>query len=126
MQKTYDGIVEGAKRKNGEDLVDGWKKMETQFWVESLRFAVSAGDELLRMSSDVQIFLRKTSAFFSIRVTKALDVGCSSVKSLSASVVKVKNRVKRRVRNAPRRLPKAHAMVTIILMSTRFKRRYDR
>lgn len=64
--------------------------METYFQVESARLAASAGDHLLRQSLGEQISLGKNKALFSSRVSKALDVRCSSGKIPSASAKKAK------------------------------------
>lgn len=70
-------MVEPVKLKVQADLVDGWKKMETDCHVESVHLAASVGEEELCQSSDVVSFLRKSSALFSSSVTKSFDV-CSS------------------------------------------------
>lgn len=89
-QKTSAVMVEVVKLKIPTDLVDGWEKTKPHFQVESAHFAVSAGDELLRHSSDAQSSLRKNSVLFSSCVTKALDVGSSNSKSPSVSAKKIK------------------------------------
>lgn len=83
VQNTYEDTVDAVKMMIQEDLVDGWKKVETHFQVQSARLAVSAGVELLRQFSDVQSSLEKSSALSSSRVAKELDVGSRSNKSPS-------------------------------------------
>lgn len=61
MWKTYDDMVDVVRLKIQDGLVEGWKKVETLFKVESVCLAVSAGDELLRRSSDIQSSLAKSS-----------------------------------------------------------------
>lgn len=63
--------------------------MGTHFQIESARFAVSAGDALLRTSLNVQSLLHKSSALFSSCVTKVLDE--SSSKNPFAGTEKAKN-----------------------------------
>lgn len=64
--------------------------METQFQVSSARLAASNGDRSLRRSSDVLSSLRKSSARFVSRVTKALDESRSSSKSPFVGAMKAK------------------------------------
>lgn len=49
--------------------------MKTRFQIASVRLAVSAGNELLEPSSDLQSSQEKSSAHFSSRVSKWFDVG---------------------------------------------------
>lgn len=125
VQKTYDDMVDAVSRKIQEDLVDRCKSMETHFQDDSARLAVSAGEELLQRSSDVQRSLGKSPALFSSRVTKPLDVGSSS-KSPSASVKKTKKPRKAACSKGPKNLLKVLRAVTRISLSTQFKRRYCR
>lgn len=75
--------------------------METHSQVEEALLAVSAWDELLLLSSDVQISLGKSSALFSSRVTKVVDVGrCSNIRP------QVRRRPKDRVKRRDRRVLK--------------------
>lgn len=48
VQITYGGMVFVDKHEIQEELVDGWKKVETSFEVESPRTAVRAWDALHR------------------------------------------------------------------------------
>lgn len=90
VQKTHGDIVEAFKQKIQEDLVDGWKKIESHFQFESARLAVNNGEELLRRSPDVQSSVGKSSPLFSSRVTKALEVGNSSRKRSTVVARKAK------------------------------------
>lgn len=68
--------------------------MGIHFQVEPTRLAVRAEDDSSRQSSDVQSFLGKSSALFSGRVAKALDVGSTSSKSPSADTEKARKQRK--------------------------------
>lgn len=88
--KNYENKFDAAKLKIQGALVDWWKKM-THFQIENARLGVSAGDELLRQSTDVQSSLEKCSALFSSRFAKASDVERSASKSLSVDTKKTRN-----------------------------------
>lgn len=64
--------------------------MDSYLQVESALLAGSAGDEIIRRSSEVQSFLRESSAFLSSGIAKALVVERSSSKSLSVGTKKAK------------------------------------
>lgn len=63
MQNTSDDMVETVKRKIQENLVDGRKKIKNHFPIEFAHSALSAGDELLHRSPDVQGSLEKCLTF---------------------------------------------------------------
>lgn len=56
-------MVHLVMRKIKEDFEDGWKKMKTNFQVQSARLYVSTEDELLQRSSDLQNTPGKSSTF---------------------------------------------------------------
>lgn len=99
VQKTYKDMVDAVKLTIHANLTDGWKKMEAHFHVKSARLSVSTRNESLSRSSDAQSFLRKRSALFNSRVTKALGVGSSSSNSPSVGLIWSRDCVKRRVRS---------------------------
>lgn len=93
LQKTYEDMVGAVSRRIQENLVDGWKKVETRFQARWARLTVSEEEELFRESSDVQSLLRNSPAFFSSSFTQAIEVG-SSNKILSTGAKKTKRPLK--------------------------------
>lgn len=61
-------MLAGVKRKTQEELVDGWRMVETYIWVESALKTVIGGYEILQCSLDDQISLGKSSALLGSRV----------------------------------------------------------
>lgn len=54
IRMTQDNMVEAVMLKIQENLVEGWKNMETYFQLDSTRLAGSKKDELLRQLLDIQ------------------------------------------------------------------------
>lgn len=91
---TYEESADAVKSKLQAKLVDGWKLRETYFQVMYVRIAVSAEDDLRFRFLGMRSFLEKSSALFSSRVAKALDVRSYSCKSPSFDSKKTKVRRK--------------------------------
>lgn len=88
LQKNYNDMVAVVRRRIQKDLMDGWKKVETHFQVESAYLAVGTENELLRRSSDYQILLGKSSDRSGSCATKVLEVGSNGIPSASANKAK--------------------------------------
>lgn len=78
VQRTCDDNVDYFRRRTRRDLAREQKKMQTDFQIESARLAVSAGDELSRLFSDVESLLWNGSDLPSSHDINALDVDNSS------------------------------------------------
>lgn len=80
---THEDTVDAVHLQFQEDFFDRWKKMGYHFKDESACLTVSARDELLCLSTNVQSFLGKRSTLFCSLVAKALDVRSTSNMCLS-------------------------------------------
>lgn len=78
LQKTYDDMVGVVEPEIQEEFVNALNKTETKIQVQTARLEVNVEVELLWWSSYVQSVLKKSSALFSSRATKVIDVDSRS------------------------------------------------
>lgn len=125
VQMAYDGLADVEKCKIQNGPVDGWKKIETHFQVESACLVLKAGDELLPRSSDFHSLLGKIQAFSEV-VLRRRQTWTILEKVSPPSQWRWRDRIKCLVRNFWISLLKVEGVVRIISILILFKRKYCR